>query len=76
MGKVKTISPALLAQQLASLNLEFDEQVIVSLNNAAKCNAIEGVQVSQEELEALKEAANARADLDVPDEDVMVDKLE
>lgn len=36
--------------------------MIEGLNNASKCNAIEGVQVSQEELEALKEAANAQAD--------------
>ena len=44
------------------MSLTFDDKLIEGLNNVSKCNAIEGVQVSQEELEALKEAANAQAD--------------
>jgi hypothetical protein len=62
------MSPALLAQQLAQLSLTFDDSAIAALNHASKCNAIEGVVVSQEELEALKEAANAQAD--APEEDL------
>ena len=62
LGKVKTINPNLLASQLNQLNLSFDDGIIQSLNNVSKCAAIEGVEVSQEELEALKEAANAQMD--------------
>ena len=72
------MSPALLAQQLAQLSLTFDDAAIAALNHASKCNAIEGVVVSQEELEALKEAANAQAD--APEEDLkqmdQLDKLD
>tara|TARA_B110000285_G_C15129353_1_gene622440 strand:+ start:980 stop:1198 length:219 start_codon:yes stop_codon:yes gene_type:complete len=72
------MSPALLAQQLAQLTLTFDDAAIAALNHASKCNAIEGVVVSQEELEALKEAANAQAD--APEEDLkqmdQLDKLD
>ena len=39
----------------------------MSLGQFSKCNAIDGVEVSQEELEAVKEAANARADDDLDD---------
>ena len=57
LGKVKTINPNLLASQLNKLSLRFEESTIDALNNVAKCTAIEGVEVSQEELEALREAS-------------------
>jgi len=57
LGKVKTINPNLLASQLNKLSLSFEEGTIGALNNVAKCTAIEGVEVSQEELEALREAS-------------------
>lgn len=62
IGKVKTIQPSLLASQLANLKLTFEEDVIKSLNNVSKCIAIEGVEVSNEELDALTEAAKAKAE--------------
>ena len=57
LGKVKTINPNLLASQLNKLSLRFEDGTIDALNNVAKCTAIEGVEVSQEELEALREAS-------------------
>lgn len=57
LGKVKTINPNLLASQLNKLSLRFEDATIDALNNVAKCTAIEGVEVSQEELEALREAS-------------------
>lgn len=68
LGKVKTINPNLLASQLNQLNLQFEEQQIESLNTFAKCTAIEGVEISQEELEALREAANAAQGGDINDD--------
>ena len=53
LGKVKTINPNLLANQLNQLSLKFDEKLIESVGNFAKCIAIEGVEISQEELEAI-----------------------
>jgi len=53
LGKVKTINPNLLATQLNQLTLKFDDKLFDQLNNFAKCTAIEGVEISQEELEAL-----------------------
>jgi hypothetical protein len=49
------------------------------LNNFAKCTAIEGVEISQEELEALQEAANNNANFGQDEEvkiqdDFMVNK--
>lgn len=57
LGKVKTINPNLLSSQLDSLNLSFEQATIDALSNVAKCTAIEGVEVSQEELDALREAS-------------------
>ena len=53
LGKVKTINPNLLASQLNQLSLKFDEKLVEGMNKFAKCTAIEGVEISQEELEAL-----------------------
>lgn len=53
-----------LASQLSQLQLNFDQGTIDNLNNVATCTAIEGVEVSQEELDALKEAADANAGLE------------
>ena len=63
IGKVKTINPNLLAAQLDQLQLNFDDALIQGLNNVSKCAAIEGVEINQEELDALREAANAQADI-------------
>ena len=57
LGKVKTINPNLLASQLSKLTLSFEDGTIAALGNVAKCTAIEGVEVSNEELEALREAS-------------------
>ena len=62
IGKVKTIQPSLLASQLTNLKLNFVDETIQSLNNVSKCIAIEGVEVSNEELDALTEAAKAKAE--------------
>lgn len=59
LGKVKTINPNLLASQLSELSLTFDDATIQNLHNVSKCIAIEGVEISAEEMDALKEAANA-----------------
>lgn len=61
LGKVKAINPNVLANQLQQLELLFDEDIIDGMNQVSKCETIEGVEVSQEELEALREAvADAR----------------
>jgi hypothetical protein len=46
LGKVKTINPNLLANQLNQLSLKFDEKLSESVGNFAKCIAIEGVEIS------------------------------
>ena len=61
LGLLRTTNPNILASQLDKLDLVFDESTINSLNNCSSCTAIEGVEISQEELEALTEAANAKA---------------
>ena len=70
LGQVKTINPNLLASQLNQLNLVFDDKLIDQLTNYAKCTAIEGVEVSTEELEAIQEAAHVGQDglqdMDIP----------
>lgn len=62
-----------LASQLSQLQLNFDQGTIDNLNNIATCTAIEGVEVSQEELDALKEAADANAGLENDVEDLKKD---
>ena len=57
LGKVKTINTNLLSSQLESLTLSFEQNTIENLSTVAKCTAIEGVEVSQEELDALREAS-------------------
>ena len=42
--------------------MAFNDKTIQDLNSVTKCNAIEGVSVSDEQLDAIKEAANAQAD--------------
>ena len=48
--------------------MAFNDKTITDLNSVIKCNAIEGVAVSDEQLEAIKEAANAQADFPVEEE--------
>ena len=62
-----------LASQLSQLQLDFAQGTIDNLNNVATCTAIEGVEVSQEELDALKEAADANAGLENDVEDLKKD---
>lgn len=59
LGQVKTINPNLLMSQLNQLNLQFNDKLFDEINSFVNCTSIEGVEVSQEELEALQEAANA-----------------
>ena len=70
LGKVKCINPNLLSSQLTSLSLTFQEGTIKGLNKVSNCSTIEGVIISAEELDALKEAANAQAD--APEEEIVV----
>lgn len=72
LGKVKTINPTLLASQLNKLSLSFAQGTIDGLNSVAKCTAIEGVEVSQEELEALREASAFNGLDDQDEEDLFV----
>jgi len=44
---------------LTGLSITFDESTINNLNKISKCSTIDGVIISAEELDALKEAANA-----------------
>jgi len=52
--------------------MTFNDKLITDMSQFSKCNAIEGVEVSPEELDALKEAANARIDDDF---DLMPDNM-
>lgn len=72
IGKFKCIQPGILAGQLQKLQLVFKDDVINNLNQVSKCLAIEGVEVSPEELDALKEAAMAKREA----EDGAADALE
>lgn len=60
IGKFKCIQPGILAGQLQKLQLIFQDDLIQNMNGVSKCIAIEGVEVSPEELDALKEAAMAK----------------
>lgn len=72
IGKFKCIQPGILAGQLQKLQLVFKEDLINDLNQVSKCLAIEGVEISPEELDALKEAAMAKREA----EDGAADALE
>lgn len=71
IGKVKCINPNLLQSQLTGLSLTFEESIIQGLNKVSKCSTIDGVIISAEELDALKEAANAQADAPEREEEIM-----
>lgn len=62
LGQIKVINPNILASQLQKLTLAFNDEIIVKLNEVSVCTAIEGVEVSQEELDAFKDAVNAKAE--------------
>lgn len=62
MSLFKATNPNILANQLNKLNLVFNDKMLTDLSTFAKCTSIDGVEVSQEELEALQEAANAGMD--------------
>lgn len=64
IGNFKCIQPGILAGQLQKLQLIFKEDLISNLNGVSKCIAIEGVEVSQEELDALKEAMLAKKEIE------------
>lgn len=66
LSQFKAINPNLLATQLNKLALVFDDKQLTALPKFAKCTTIEGVEVSQEELEAIQEAANAGLDVNDP----------
>lgn len=61
LGTLRATNPNILASQLENLELVFDEPTIGALANCSSCTTIQGVEISQEELDALKEAANAKA---------------
>lgn len=46
LGKVRTINPNILANQLQKLSLVFDDRLILDLNNVSKCECIESVEIS------------------------------
>mmetsp|Transcript_13169 Transcript_13169/g.22319 ORF Transcript_13169/g.22319 Transcript_13169/m.22319 type:complete len:335 (-) Transcript_13169:615-1619(-) len=72
LGQVKAINPNVLSSQLGQLTLKFDTKTIEGLNNVSKCETIEGVEISHEELEALKEAVAGAGDVEVEEEKVKV----
>ena len=53
-----------MANQLRGLNLVFRDDVIANLNCISQCIAIPGVEVSNEEIEALTEATKVKAEAD------------
>ena len=59
------MNPNLLAQHLSTINLTFSDNTINDLNSVSKCTAIEGIEVSDEQLGAIREAAHAQADDDM-----------
>lgn len=61
LGGLRVTNPNILSSQLEKLELVFDEPTIGALATVSSCTTIEGVEISQEELDALKEAANAKA---------------
>jgi hypothetical protein len=62
LTKMSNKNPNILAEQLDKLDLIFEEQLIVGLGNVARVAGVEGVEiVSSEEMEAIIEAANAKA---------------
>ena len=61
LSALQTSNPQKVATSLDNLTLTFDENTITQLNNVSNCSLVEGVDISNEELEALKEAANAKA---------------
>lgn len=62
LTKLTAKNPNILFEQLEKLDLVFEEQLIVGLSNVARVAGVEGVEiVSQEEMEAIVEGANAKA---------------
>lgn len=74
LGKVRAMNPNVLQNQLTGLTLTFEDKTIDNLNNVSKCATIEGVEISQEELEALKEAAAGAKDEDPLEDDIVIPK--
>lgn len=73
IGKFKCIQPGVLAGQLQKLQLAFKEEVITDLNAVSKCIAIEGVEISDEELEARKAAVVAKLEVEGAQEEMLAD---
>lgn len=71
IGKFKCVQPGTLAGQLQKLQLVFKDEIVADLNSVSKCIAIEGVEISNEELEALKEAAMAKREAEGANEEIM-----
>ena len=62
LTKMTPKNPNILATQLDKLDLVFDEGLINGLSTVAKVSGVEGVDVvSSEEVEAIEEAARAKA---------------
>ena len=57
LSSLKAEKPSDMAARLESVNLKFNDALISDLAEVAKCETIEGVQMSNEELDALKDAA-------------------
>ena len=61
LSSLQTSKPSDVAARLDRVTLNFNEATISALPEIATCDTIDGVQMSNEELEALKDAANAKA---------------
>jgi hypothetical protein len=61
LSSLQNSKPSDVATRLERVTLEFAEETIAALDEIAKCSAIEGVEMSNEELEALRDAASAKA---------------
>ena len=61
LSALQTSNPQKLGASLDNLNLTFEEATINALNSVSNCSLVDGVDISNEELEALKDAANAKA---------------
>ena len=61
LSTLQTSKPADVASRLERVQLKFNNQTIEAINSIVECATIEGVDISNEELEALKDAAAAKA---------------
>ena len=57
------VNPTILENQLLRLNLTFDDEQIQTLNDITKFTAIDGIDLTAEEMKLAKESANNQVDI-------------